>query len=109
MKVIRFPADHKKENFGHTGIDSLNNSFCKSKYQMLCSKYIPQPDLAFKMYCWRDLSRPDINSGSKTACMGIGNKKKASRVSSTTRKTSTAERANPSLFACGFHVYRKEW
>jgi len=75
---------------------------------MLCNTCLPQPDLAFKMYCWRDLSRPDISSGSKSACMGIGNRKKASRVSSMIRRTSIAEGAKPSLFACGFHTYGKQ-
>ena len=75
--------------------------------QMLCSKYIPQPDLAFKMYCCRELSRPDINSGSKTACMGIGSRKNASRVSSMLRRTSAAEGAKHSMFARGFHSYTK--
>lgn len=75
---------------------------------MVCSKYIPQPDLAFKMYCWRDLSRADINSGSKAACMGIGNRKNASRESSMIPRISRTEGAKHSLFARGFHTWRKK-
>ena len=75
---------------------------------MVCSKYIPQPALAFKMYCWRDLSRANINSGSKTACMGIGNRKNASRESSMIPRISRAEGAKHSLFARGIHTCTKK-
>jgi len=75
---------------------------------MVCSKYIPQEALAFKMYCWRDLSRANMNSGSKTACMGIGNRKNASRESSMNPRISRAEGANNSLFACGIHTCCKK-
>lgn len=47
-------------------------------------------------------------SGSKTGCIGIGNKKNASKVSSTVRRTSTEEGAIRSLFALGFHTYIKQ-
>ncbi|BAT72858.1 hypothetical protein VIGAN_01030000 [Vigna angularis var. angularis] len=76
---------------------------------MVCSKYIPQPAFAFKMYCWRDLSRANMNSGSKTACMGIiGNTKNASRESSMIPRISRAEGAKHSLFAPGIHTYSKK-
>lgn len=39
-------------------------------------------------------------------CIGIGSKKKASKVSSMIRRTSTAEGANRSLFAREFQTYK---
>ncbi|BAT79305.1 hypothetical protein VIGAN_02216500 [Vigna angularis var. angularis] len=66
---------------------------------MICSKYIPEPAFAFKMYCWRDLLRANMNSESKTACMGIiGNTKNPSSESSMSLRISRVEGAKRSLF-----------
>uniref|UniRef100_A0A7C9ELK3 Uncharacterized protein n=1 Tax=Opuntia streptacantha TaxID=393608 RepID=A0A7C9ELK3_OPUST len=64
----------------------------------------PQQDLAFIVYCWRHLSRPDIKSVTTAGRIGIGNRKNASMVSSIMRRISMTEGAMRSLFACTFHI-----